>query len=252
MKPAPRTIGSCATCIHARTRGADGRSVQPYAGTGTGFCAKPGASKPTFIAYTFPANMSNRGATCDVSSTLLRDQPMAVAYAFQPRIARNGRGDSGDIVHALTHEAGADGRGDAAPCIAYRIHGSDDRVKRAATATETCTALRARVSGGQENSSTTALAYQYKVRRLTPVEFERLQGFPDHYTLIEWPGRPRSGAALTEEVAYLMRHGFTPERAAILAHTPDGPRYAAVGNSMATPVIRWLGERLQIVSAITP
>lgn len=58
-----------------------------------------------------------------------------------------------------------------------------------------------------------------QVRRLTPRECERLQGFPDDYTLIPWRGRP------AEEC-------------------PDGPRYTAIGNSKAVPVVRWIGRRL--------
>ena len=57
------------------------------------------------------------------------------------------------------------------------------------------------------------------VRRLTPLECERLQGFPDGHTLIRWKGRP------AEEC-------------------PDGPRYKAIGNSMAVPVMRWIGRRI--------
>lgn len=52
------------------------------------------------------------------------------------------------------------------------------------------------------------------VRRLTPTECERLQGFPDGYTKI------------------------SPK-------TPDAPRYKALGNSMAVPVMRWIGKRIQ-------
>lgn len=55
------------------------------------------------------------------------------------------------------------------------------------------------------------------VRRLTPVECERLQGFPDRYTEIPWRKKEQ---------------------------TPDGPRYKALGNSMAVPVMRWIGERI--------
>ena len=54
------------------------------------------------------------------------------------------------------------------------------------------------------------------VRRLTPRECERLQGFPDDHTLIPWRGKMAS----------------------------DGPRYKALGNSMAVPVMRWIGERI--------
>tara|TARA_R110000868_G_scaffold9079_2_gene45949 strand:+ start:5056 stop:6414 length:1359 start_codon:yes stop_codon:yes gene_type:complete len=60
---------------------------------------------------------------------------------------------------------------------------------------------------------------QMAVRRLTPVECERLQGFPDQYTDILPGGKP----------------------------TPDGPRYKALGNSMAVPVMRWIGERIDAV-----
>jgi DNA (cytosine-5)-methyltransferase 1 len=60
------------------------------------------------------------------------------------------------------------------------------------------------------------------VRRLTPVECERLQGFPDNYTDIQSKGKP----------------------------TPDGPRYKALGNSMAVPVMAWIGQRIEQVEAI--
>jgi DNA (cytosine-5)-methyltransferase 1 len=56
------------------------------------------------------------------------------------------------------------------------------------------------------------------VRRLTPVECERLQGFPDGYTNIPWRGK---------------------------AESPDGPRYKALGNSWAVPVVAWIGQRIQ-------
>lgn len=57
------------------------------------------------------------------------------------------------------------------------------------------------------------------VRRLTPVECERLQGMADDYTLIPWRGKPAS-------------------------ECPDGPRYKAIGNSKAVTVVRWIGRRL--------
>lgn len=60
----------------------------------------------------------------------------------------------------------------------------------------------------------------YQVRRLTPRECERLQGFPDDYTLIPIRGKPASDC-------------------------PDGPRYKALGNSMAVPCMRWIGERIE-------
>jgi DNA (cytosine-5)-methyltransferase 1 len=63
----------------------------------------------------------------------------------------------------------------------------------------------------------------WRVRRLTPTECERLQGFPDGYTNI--PDRGKPGA-------------------------PDGPRYKALGNSMAVNVMRWIGRRIEMVDRL--
>lgn len=72
--------------------------------------------------------------------------------------------------------------------------------------------------GAKQQTYVTAPA----VRRLTPRECERLQGFPDDYTLIEYRGKP----------------------------SKDGPRYKAIGNSMAVPVMRWLGERIEFIEGV--
>nr|EKU3858222.1 DNA cytosine methyltransferase [Enterobacter cloacae]EKX9062182.1 DNA cytosine methyltransferase [Enterobacter cloacae] len=92
---------------------------------------------------------------------------------------------------------------------------------------------------GQENAvHTSGMA----VRRLTPVECERLQGFPDNHTLIPTQKRKQLTA---EEYVYLRHHQpeLTAEQAYRLA--ADGPRYKAIGNSMAVPVMRWIGFRIQ-------
>jgi DNA (cytosine-5)-methyltransferase 1 len=62
------------------------------------------------------------------------------------------------------------------------------------------------------------------VRRLTPRECERLQGFPDDYTAITFKNKPAA----------------------------DGPRYKSLGNSMAVPVMRWIGERIALVEKLVP
>ncbi|EQA1665933.1 DNA cytosine methyltransferase [Enterobacter bugandensis] len=81
------------------------------------------------------------------------------------------------------------------------------------------------------------------VRRLTPRECERLQGFPDDFTLIEY-GRKVSAEKMERDYAkYLMRGGkLTFEECC--GRAADGPRYKAIGNSMAVPVMRWIGERI--------
>ncbi|HET7229994.1 MAG TPA: hypothetical protein VFJ16_08335 [Longimicrobium sp.] len=88
------------------------------------------------------------------------------------------------------------------------------------------------------------------VRRITCVEAERLQGFPDNYTLIPGNWRLRKDADLRETVAYLMGHGYSVNEALALAHCPDGPRYHALGNSMAVPCMRWIGERINLVESL--
>ncbi|EPA8129900.1 Dam family site-specific DNA-(adenine-N6)-methyltransferase [Escherichia coli] len=80
-----------------------------------------------------------------------------------------------------------------------------------------------------------------RIRRLTPVECERLQGFPDGHTLIPTEKRKKVSS---DELAYLRKNSpdLNEEEAAMLA--ADGPRYKAIGNSMAIPVMRWIGERI--------
>ncbi len=85
------------------------------------------------------------------------------------------------------------------------------------------------------------LPHMMSVRRLTPIECERLQGFPDGHTLIPTEKRKKVNS---DELAYLRNHypDLSEEEAAMLA--TDGPRYKAIGNSMAIPVMRWIGDRI--------
>jgi DNA (cytosine-5)-methyltransferase 1 len=80
-------------------------------------------------------------------------------------------------------------------------------------------------SAGNNPGLVNAIYTYNRVRRLTPVEYERLQGFPDNYTQIPYRGRPAEKCA-------------------------DGPRYRAVGNSIATPILKWIGERIEMVERI--
>jgi DNA (cytosine-5)-methyltransferase 1 len=74
-----------------------------------------------------------------------------------------------------------------------------------------------------EVRATVAVTTALSVRRLTPVECERLQGFPDDWTSVPFRGKPAS----------------------------DAPRYKAIGNSMAVPVVRWIGERIAAIDKVT-
>lgn len=84
------------------------------------------------------------------------------------------------------------------------------------------------------------------VRRLTLVECERLQGFPDNFTLIPWSDARRDPDDFAETILYLREHGFGENEARVLASTPDGPRYRVLGNSMARDVIEYLGRQIEL------
>lgn len=106
----------------------------------------------------------------------------------------------------------SDGDGDGLPVIAFGWQASESQSMNPA-----------QESPALDKSKTVAIACADSVRRLTPRECERLQGFPDDYTLIDYRGKPAA----------------------------DGPRYKALGNSMAVPVMRWIGERIELIQRLT-
>ncbi|EMU9503519.1 Dam family site-specific DNA-(adenine-N6)-methyltransferase [Enterobacter asburiae] len=98
--------------------------------------------------------------------------------------------------------------------IRGRSEGSTVEVRNDGTANALLTP-----NGGRAGMGVGAIGWGMQVRRLTPIECERLQGFPDNHTLIGWRGKDAD-------------------------ECPDGPRYKAIGNSMAVPVMRWIGKRI--------
>lgn len=183
----------------------------------------------------------------DCAHTLGRNhgQENAVfAFAENSRSEVRLEGGDGQIVGTLSAGGGKPGQGQ--PCIAFscKDHGAD--------AGEISPTLRAMGHGASHANAgrqvavciTGDITHTLKaegfdasedgtgrgqpitpeaagVRRLTPPrECERLQGFPDDYTLIPWRGKPAT-------------------------ECPDGPRYKAIGNSKAVPVVRWIGRRLK-------
>jgi DNA (cytosine-5)-methyltransferase 1 len=81
-----------------------------------------------------------------------------------------------------------------------------------------------KVGSGGSAGNPPGVCSAMRVRRLTPIECERLQGFPDGYTQIPWRNKPAD-------------------------QCPDGNRYKALGNSMAVPVMRWIGARIAQVDS---
>ncbi len=136
--------------------------------------------------------------------------------AFETRFARNGRGAPDEVVPPLKAQSGQSGKGDAAPCVAYGFQSSQSGTREVdAHATLDSNNGSRRHNGVRVGSA---------VRRLTPEECEKLQGFPPGYTAVSYRGKLAA----------------------------DGPRYRALGNSMAVPVMAWVGMRIGLVDQIQP
>lgn len=156
--------------------------------------------------------------------------PIDVATALSSHGGPHGRQDFASetfVTHSLRGEgfdASEDGTGRDTPLVpvAYSIMPMNSGKDYKARETDVSQPIMAGgpVGGNQGGD----FIVQSAVRRLTPRECERLQGFPDDYTLIPYRNKPAA----------------------------DGPRYKALGNSMAVPVMRWIGERIAAVDTIKP
>lgn len=139
-------------------------------------------------------------------------QENAVAFVQNSRDEVRLMGGDGAIVGALAAEPAAKQQCYLAQTVAIR---GREGGATAELGGDVATALRASQGGGDKPHVLTSA-----VRRLTPRECERLQGFPDDYTAIPWRGKSAD-------------------------QCPDGPRYKALGNSWAVPKFAWLGKRIQ-------
>jgi DNA (cytosine-5)-methyltransferase 1 len=143
-------------------------------------------------------------STGDVSHCLNAGGMGRIDYESETLIAHSLRADGFD--------ASEDGTGRGTPIVAFAENQRGELVT-----SDTMGALK--MGGGKPGQGYPAVQQHMSVRRLTPRECERLQGFPDDYTLIPYRGKPAA----------------------------DGPRYKALGNSFAVPVVRWIGERIALV-----
>ncbi|AXD43065.1 Dam family site-specific DNA-(adenine-N6)-methyltransferase [Salmonella enterica] len=181
-----------------------------YSGDGTASTVKARDYKDaTDLAVTYS----------NISRTLLSKSNDSTAEDLET-YAIHGTQDP-DTNHELAHTLGRNhGQENAIITEPYTIairgreEGSTVEVRNDGTANTLLTP-----DGGRAGMGVGAVGWGMQVRRLTPVECERLQGFPDNHTLIPWRGKDA-------------------------ADCPDGPRYKAIGNSMAVPVMRWIGERI--------
>jgi DNA (cytosine-5)-methyltransferase 1 len=190
-----------------------------------------------------PAKCLTRGAgqRYDFETEDLIPQPIALAENTIGRLPENGGNGDGFTDGGPMYTLNATGvHGVAQPTI---VHGTQDpcvsdiafaqgrnnggeNVLVQSVVAPTLTAANDPSRSPQSSEVTQQVYSVYQssmaVRRLTPKECERLQGFPDNYTNIQAKGKP----------------------------TPDGPRYKALGNSMAVPVMAWIGQRIEQVEAI--
>ena len=209
-----------APCLSARTRGGGG--------LGTDFDLDGGLIAANEVGH-------GKWSEADVASTLRAGDGSGSGGARSSTLlAFNAEGAdcsrvttavcaTGEITHALlaeAHDASEDGTGRGNPIVAFALRGREGGALPEVDHDGLVPTLRA-ASGG---STRPFLANGWTVRRLTPIECERLQGFPDNYTLIPWRGGLAS----------------------------DSRRYKALGNSMAVPVLRWILRRLteQIEGAV--
>lgn len=188
-------------------------------GTGRGTPLVPVAFDTTQI--TSAANYSNPqpGDPCHP----LAAGAHAPAIAFQPGNLKRGCGSepNEEVFPTLAASHGR-GQSDQDPhvAVAVALRGREGGAT-AELGDDLQNCLRASSGGGDKPHVLTAM----QVRRLTPVECERLQGFKDGYTAIPWRGKPAD-------------------------QCPDGPRYKALGNSWAVPCAAWLGKRIQEVEEV--
>ena len=178
-----------------RLEGGDGQRTGALS-TGGG---KPGQGVPMIA---FPANLSGTqcASTEELAPSMGAANPTGVAYGIRTaNTSSNGWGIQEECTHTL------------------------DCAQGVAVAQPVVHAIQAGApvnAGPATDDQIRGVPCSMAVRRLLPVEAEKLQGFEPGYTAIPWRGKPAD-------------------------QCPDGPRYKALGNSWAVPNVRWIGERIQ-------
>lgn len=179
----------------------------------------------TDLVVAFSGQMSNPQTDRNLSQTLQAKNLQAVCIAEntigrQDHNGGNGKGFQDELSYTLNTVA--------APAVAFKFDPLSSNSMKSSNPVSGCNAvevshcLDTTTPEPSKNQGGIAIVQQYAVRRLTPTECERLQGFPDGHTAIPYRGKLAA----------------------------DGPRYKACGNSMAVPVMRWIGERIEKISEL--
>ena len=190
-----------------------------YAGTGPHDPARVLFEPPSVQRHTRTSKPSRPEAPRGVEeSSTERGEPIVFDPAQCTHPENRARVDPGAPVGCLA----AGGR----KAVAWSVYpasgqGADLEASHASHASQITAA-----AGAKQSDRGTRISSTLGVRRLTPREWERLQGFPDDWTRIPWP----AGQAVMPWAQQ---------------YAPKSLRYRAIGNSIAVPVLRWIGERLQ-------
>jgi DNA (cytosine-5)-methyltransferase 1 len=174
--------------------------------------------------------------------------PPAIAYAIQERaVCENpDAGPDADGVRADDCAYTMEAR--SVPQSVAFVQNSRSEVRLIGGDGQITGALAAELPAQQQNYVASG-AQTMAVRRLMPVECERLQGFPDGWTLIPWKAlsrfMKREARAGTLTDAGLRAYAATLPPPTDPAECPDGPRYKAIGNSMAVRCMAWIGGRIE-------
>jgi len=197
--------------------------------------AQPGMKQTSYIAYAIQeravcenpdAGPDGIGVRADDAAYTLEAQSTPQAVAYEPAIGWSEELTASVDLAGTLQRGGSGGRHDGvmvpAQGVAYLEKQKPLDPYLGGEVTIAIDASYSKGCGGTSAAERPVVASNSTVRRLTPVECERLQGFPDNFTAIPWR---KKGAE----------------------DCPDGPRYKALGNSMAVPVMRWIGERINLI-----
>ncbi|EMG1070192.1 phage N-6-adenine-methyltransferase [Klebsiella pneumoniae] len=226
----PQTAVAALTARGVGTCGADDNQAQAghllaFGGGNTGgnidvaACLTAKGQRIDFEVETFAVHGTQDPDTnLELAHTLGRNhgqENACIAFSYKD----HGADASEDLSPTLRagNSDNSNANGGQPPAIAYAFKpGQGAKARGIGFAEEQSPTLTSASSG---TNLTPAVMHGVSVRRLMPVECERLQGFPDNHTQISWRGKEATKC-------------------------PDGPRYRAIGNSMAVPVMRWIGERI--------
>ena len=227
IRPAAFSRSWVVYCALSRSESRSGWLLQSLREAGCERCASQGWEPSEQLAGELGAYLSELSQPGAQAGRFMRDLWWAAQGAGLLRQALSAVQEVGRPAHGQRKpvHAGADGFG-AAGAEGLQGAGLHREIPRDGVLQQACAASEAGNSGcsatEQERGGQSRLGQTpFAVRRLTCEEAELLQGFPRGYTKTPWRGKPAS-------------------------ECPDGPRYKALGNSMAVPVIRWIGRRIEL------